>query len=124
MGMILSPPSVPAVFHAMFTVPNIAIGNSMACRVYRDTKFGRINSSYTPRTSQKSILPKVTPPPQFSHQGSRAPYSIPTKTDYSGESTMSPEYGIHITTKVERTHDVPMAIMSGGKEYSTDKDSV
>ncbi|CAA7262014.1 unnamed protein product [Cyclocybe aegerita] len=47
MGMILAPDSLPPVFHAMFTVPNMAINNAMACRVYRDIKFGRISSTST-----------------------------------------------------------------------------
>lgn len=33
-------PTVPAVFHAMFTVPNVALENAMACRVFRKLKFG------------------------------------------------------------------------------------
>ncbi|TFK50407.1 hypothetical protein OE88DRAFT_1660773 [Heliocybe sulcata] len=37
--MILTP-SVPAVFHAMFTVPNVALENAMACRVFRELKLG------------------------------------------------------------------------------------
>ena len=47
MGMILAPASLPPVFHAMSTVPNMAVNNSMACRVYRDIKFGRISSTAT-----------------------------------------------------------------------------
>ncbi|EJD43639.1 hypothetical protein AURDEDRAFT_137862 [Auricularia subglabra TFB-10046 SS5] len=35
--MVLAP-TVPAVFHAMFTVPNVALENSMACRVFRKLK--------------------------------------------------------------------------------------
>ncbi|KIJ26206.1 hypothetical protein M422DRAFT_132654, partial [Sphaerobolus stellatus SS14] len=38
MAMIFAPASLPAIYHAMFTVPNIAIANSMACRVYRNIK--------------------------------------------------------------------------------------
>ncbi|KAF8636084.1 hypothetical protein AX17_003790 [Amanita inopinata Kibby_2008] len=33
-------PSLPPVYHAMLTVPNVALMNSMACRVYRNIKFG------------------------------------------------------------------------------------
>lgn len=43
MIMILTP-SVPPVYHAMFTIPNVAIENAMACKVFRDIKFGLIDS--------------------------------------------------------------------------------
>jgi len=40
-AMVLAP-GVPAVYHAMFTIPNIALENSMACRVFRAVKLGLI----------------------------------------------------------------------------------
>ncbi|KAH7872215.1 uncharacterized protein C8R40DRAFT_1205205, partial [Lentinula edodes] len=73
MGMILAPASLPAVFHAMFTVPNIAIGNSMACRVFRDIKFGHINATSTlgSTTQNRNTLPSFvaahSPPAQQNH---------------------------------------------------------
>lgn len=33
-------PSVPPIYRAMFAAPNFALENSMACRVYRNLKFG------------------------------------------------------------------------------------
>ncbi|EPQ53552.1 hypothetical protein GLOTRDRAFT_24191, partial [Gloeophyllum trabeum ATCC 11539] len=33
---------IPATFHALFTVPNLALQNAMACRVYRQLKLGII----------------------------------------------------------------------------------
>jgi hypothetical protein len=117
MGMILAPASVPVVFHAMFTTPNSAIGNSMACRVYRDIKFGHINA--TTQTSQRSVSV-----PQFNHQVRHPKYGVSTKTEYSGDNTVGPEYGVHISTTVERTLDIPMVIISGKKEDSRDKSSI
>jgi len=40
-AMVLSP-SIPPVYRAMFSVPNIALENSMACRVFRAVKLGLI----------------------------------------------------------------------------------
>ncbi|KAG7085549.1 hypothetical protein E1B28_003106 [Marasmius oreades] len=42
LGLILAPTSLPAVFHAMANVPNLAVSNSMACRVFREIRFGHI----------------------------------------------------------------------------------
>ncbi|KAF8898046.1 hypothetical protein CPB84DRAFT_1681667 [Gymnopilus junonius] len=36
-------PSVPVTYQTMFTVPNIVLMNIMACRVFRNTKFGIFN---------------------------------------------------------------------------------
>ncbi|EPQ51305.1 hypothetical protein GLOTRDRAFT_49043 [Gloeophyllum trabeum ATCC 11539] len=40
--MVLTP-SVPAVYHAMFTVPNLALENAMAGRVFRQLKLGMLH---------------------------------------------------------------------------------
>ncbi|GJJ08666.1 hypothetical protein Clacol_002885 [Clathrus columnatus] len=57
MAMILAPASLPAPYHAMFTVPNIAITNSMACRVFRDVKFGRIMMTTSTPVASGSRMP-------------------------------------------------------------------
>lgn len=46
MVMILTP-SVPPVYRAMFTIPSVAIENAMACKVFRDIRFGRIEPNGT-----------------------------------------------------------------------------
>ncbi|EJC99639.1 uncharacterized protein FOMMEDRAFT_160065 [Fomitiporia mediterranea MF3/22] len=46
MVMILTP-SVNPMYRAMFNVPNIVIENCMACKVFRDIKFGIIETSAT-----------------------------------------------------------------------------
>ncbi|KAF8881796.1 hypothetical protein BD779DRAFT_1545358 [Infundibulicybe gibba] len=40
-------PGIPPVYHAMFAVPNVMLMNSMACRVYRQIKFGHIPTVYS-----------------------------------------------------------------------------
>ena len=45
---LLLSPSVPSVYQAILSVPNIALENAMACRVYRAVKLGVIkNPQYT-----------------------------------------------------------------------------
>ena len=38
-------PDFPAVYHTMLSVPNLALENAMACRVYRAVKLGFITNS-------------------------------------------------------------------------------
>jgi len=42
-------PNIPAVYHSMLSVPNIALENSMACRVYRAVKLGLIKNHQSTR---------------------------------------------------------------------------
>ena len=50
-------PSFPPVLHAIFTVPNLALSNAMACRVYRQLKLGILIEKPLPRASQVSAAP-------------------------------------------------------------------
>lgn len=47
-------PSFAPILHAIFTVPNIALSNAMACRVYRQLKLGILIEKPLPRESQVS----------------------------------------------------------------------
>lgn len=46
MVLILTP-SVPPVLQAMFSIPNVALQNAMACRVFRQLKLGLIRETPT-----------------------------------------------------------------------------
>ena len=37
-------PNIPAIYHLMFSIPNLALENAMACRVYRAVKLGLIKN--------------------------------------------------------------------------------
>ena len=50
MVLILAPP-VGIVFHAAFVIPNVAVQNAMACRVYRQLKLGIIQENASPVVS-------------------------------------------------------------------------
>ncbi|KZV87146.1 hypothetical protein EXIGLDRAFT_680208 [Exidia glandulosa HHB12029] len=56
--MVLSP-SVPAVFHAMFTIPNVALENAMACHVFRNLRFSADPGKTTHSTNTGSISEAV-----------------------------------------------------------------
>lgn len=63
--LILSP-SVPPLFHALLTTPNSALTCMMACKVYRDVKFGSHTdipdlSFPTKRLTQESSSPPDRP---------------------------------------------------------------
>ena len=113
MGMILAPASLPPVFHAMFTVPNMAINNSMACRVYRDIKFGRISSTAT----TVGTLPTLAVEPRLPGGASRRKHNnfdtfelqtSPGTTKFN-ESRFK-ESGVHITKSVEQISGDSMKI--------------
>ncbi|CAA7262445.1 unnamed protein product [Cyclocybe aegerita] len=48
---------VPAVYRAMFAVPNAVVMNMMACRVYRRTKLARYRELKTPSSNLSSAMP-------------------------------------------------------------------
>ncbi|KAF9563106.1 hypothetical protein CPC08DRAFT_686956 [Agrocybe pediades] len=51
--------SVPVTYRTMFTVPNIMLMNVMACRVFRNTKFGLFRESSFSTTDFKSTSPEA-----------------------------------------------------------------
>lgn len=44
-AIVILRPSVPPIIRAMFSIPNVALQNVMACRVYRQLKIGLIRES-------------------------------------------------------------------------------
>ena len=44
---MLLDPAVGPILHALLTVPNVAIMNAMACKVFRDVKFGNYKETVT-----------------------------------------------------------------------------
>lgn len=54
-------PSFPPILHAMFTVPNIALTNAMACRVYRQVRLGLLLEKPLTQASQQSAPIQLIP---------------------------------------------------------------
>ena len=50
-------PGIPTVYRAILVVPDIALENSMACRVYRAIKLGLV---MTPESMRSTLRPLTT----------------------------------------------------------------
>lgn len=126
MSMILAPASLPPVFHVVFTIPNVAINNSMACRVYRDIKFGHISSSGT--TVQSTTLPSLVAKP---HETIKLPAyrqrngleTFELEIGGSGANTFNQasyvEGGVHITESVQHVSSEDNAKLKISLTHST-----
>ncbi|KAF8154858.1 hypothetical protein B0H34DRAFT_718261 [Crassisporium funariophilum] len=94
--------SVPITYRTMFTVPNITLMNIMACRVFRNTKFGvfretMISSSKMMSRDDRTTAPSVIPlslrkGPNQSRAGDH-------------DITLDSNGGVAITKTVERDYD-------------------
>jgi len=105
--------TVPITYRTMFTVPNIALMNIMACRVFRNTKFGFIREttistskigSQTERTAASVI-------PLSLRKGSNPSHTVL-------ENTRSVGRGVEITKTVEQDYD------GSSKEYTKNQSMV
>ena len=88
--VVILTPSVPPIIRAMFTVPNVALQNTMACRVYRLLKLGIIRDDAVPLAlcSGSFELPYVAKR-RNTFDGSQARYAGPTDhTDIKTSSTI------------------------------------
>ena len=87
--MILAP-GVPAVYRAILVVPNIALENSMACRVYRAIKLGLV------KDTQSTIRPHTALDEtgyEFAIKRSAInnPHSIQINVDITRTTDLTPE---------------------------------
>ncbi|KAL5481016.1 hypothetical protein ACEPAI_9957 [Sanghuangporus weigelae] len=112
MVMILAP-SVPPVYRAMFTIPSLAIENAMACKVYRDVKFGLIRESGGSNSEPSS---------QHSRGHYQHGFWRPAQGGAKPNSPHDPA-GIVVSTSISSTVDPPMEldlrIPSNGRTSST-----
>ena len=106
MAMILAP-SVPPVYRAMFTIPSVAVENCMACKVYRDVKFGVIQSmiNAAAQHSSRSAIPSSH---HHSRYGRRDGAKLHTDIDD----------GIMVKTSMSRTVDPPLELDLVGRSAS------
>lgn len=102
--MILSP-SLPPMYRAMFAIPNLAVLNSMACRVYRRIRFGLIQE--VPMSTCHRSAGGISTLPGFlrKHQKplSRGGTDGSQSMDTAYGKTMTP--GIQVKQSVEYTCD-------------------
>ena len=66
---MLLDPAVGPILHALLTVPNVAIMNAMACKVFRDVKFGNYKENIT-LPSLPQTWPIISPSLSSSHTAS------------------------------------------------------
>ena len=80
---------VPVPMRSMFATPNIALLNIMACRVYRNTKFGvfREEEISTSNMNKADAESKLPPFPVFAHRtdltttdSHDSPYTVSSRT--------------------------------------------
>ena len=124
MAMILAPASLPPVFHAMSTVPNMAVNNAMACRVFRDIKFGHISSTATTVRTLPTFK-AVEPGPTGGTAGRRKhdnldTFELQTSTGTTGiDERKYKGSGVHITKSIEQLPGDTMKIALGHTTLST-----
>ncbi|KAF9045136.1 hypothetical protein BJ165DRAFT_1611317 [Panaeolus papilionaceus] len=92
--------AVPPTYRTMFSVPNLALMNIMACRVFRNTKFGVFNADSISTTmvgtkgaKRNTIIP-------------RALTFRTADDDDNTDNGKHPQLKVHIDTIVERVEEV------------------
>ncbi|KAF8904736.1 hypothetical protein CPB84DRAFT_1895902 [Gymnopilus junonius] len=87
-AILIVTPSVPPVYQAMFTVPDIALSSSMACRVFRNLKItaDRID------TAMSGVLFRKSAPPGFA-ESSRDTGFITTRLQSDASTLRLPPPG-------------------------------
>ena len=120
--ILLYSPNVPALEHAMYTVPNSALANVMACIVFRQIKFGLIapdgtshydKSIVSQRDNNGGFLPRFANSGDPSTLGSSVtadPYSV-RGINSSAQSADGMKLEIDVTKTVERDPPVPLEIL-------------
>ncbi|PPQ98480.1 hypothetical protein CVT26_013881 [Gymnopilus dilepis] len=87
-AVLIVVPSAPPIYQAMFTVPDIALSSSMACRVFRNLKItaDRID------TAMSGVMFRKTAPPGFA-ETSRGTESIVTRLQSDASTLRLPPPG-------------------------------
>ena len=114
MAMILTP-SIPPVFRAMFTVPNIAIENAMACKVFRDIKLGIIPTHSNVSSFERTAGGTPAIFHNFRH-GSKSGNTTGQTTKFSSHGDR--ETGILKTVEMDVTADSASAIAMNIVKFS------
>lgn len=89
--VVILTPSVPPIIRAMFTVPNVALQNVMACRVYRLLKLGLVSDepkSYSSGSGGVQLRYVVKNNANFDKSSSRRNLSAGTKDSASSTFTV------------------------------------
>ncbi|KAJ7657757.1 hypothetical protein DFH06DRAFT_453890 [Mycena polygramma] len=93
--------SMPPVFHAMFAIPNIALENAMACRVFRALRLGYIEPDAESEVTTSMLWTRtsfvVSPTPAV-----RSLWAGNCGLEGAGRNRRPSELNIQITRTVDR----------------------
>ena len=131
MILLLYSPDVPALEHAMFTVPNSALANVMACIVFRQIKFGLIapdgtshfDKSIVSQQNGGGVLPRFanSDEPSATDSTFTVPYDIRGFRSVAMDSNKNVK--IDVTKTVEHDGSVPMDILVPAQKESYEVES-
>ncbi|KAI0795924.1 hypothetical protein C8Q75DRAFT_711126 [Abortiporus biennis] len=101
-AVIILAPSVPPVLRAMFSIPNVALQNAMACRVYRQLKLGIIQDLHSPfsASASGSGSTPIRFMPTFRSQTSKTFIGTQSQFEYQFNKEFKMQVGINKETEV------------------------
>lgn len=97
----------------MFTVPNVTLMNIMACRVFRNTKFGIFRGTYKHSHSATMSIPNRADGPAIPLSLVATKPNGPDRVASDTTTFHANMYGVEITKTVEHLHD---------RDYSKERD--
>jgi len=109
--------SVPITYRTMFTVPNIALMNIMACRVFRHTKFGMFRETSISTSKLVTSGTESTAIPLSLRNGIRHS-KIPANSDILDGN------GVEITKTIQHDYDQSDKESKGSSRYTKSRTMV
>lgn len=107
-AVLILMPGVPPVLRAMFAIPNTALQNAMACRVYRQIKLGLIKEDETSlaRSSTMGAANHL----RFAHSSKYTPQTSGTAAELDSiemnRSTRSQRAEKHLVVRVDVDEEI------------------
>ena len=102
---MLIAPGIPAVYHSMLSVPNLALANAMACRVFRAVKLGFIKSFQSTHYDSRNT------------GRSNAPDATRNETTFK-RSTLHEAHNLQVNVVISKTTDIELHDNMSGKPTS------
>jgi len=106
--------NVPITYRTMFTVPNIALMNIMACRVFRNTKLGlnrEASSFFNSKASRTDAQVSGAIPLSLRHNQLRS----------NGHTLQA---AVNVTKTIDVEHDYDMSDKDSGERDTKERDMV
>lgn len=105
-------PTLPAIYHSMFAVPNLALENAMACRVYRAVQLGFIKDPESTHYGNTVESPNSAPKESHCELAFKCP-------------TLDESRNMHIIVNITQTTDMDIddGHILGQRELSVEEGS-